>query len=62
MDNSGSCAIVALLIGKKTALTWQDDMCYVANVGDSRCIMSADGGRMVLALSQDHKPNEEGER
>ena len=37
-------------------------MCYVANVGDSRCIMSGDGGRMVLALSQDHKPNEEGER
>ena len=28
-----------------------DEMCYVANVGDSRCIMSADGGRKVLALS-----------
>ena len=39
-----------------------DDICYVANVGDSRCIMSAEGGRSVLALSQDHKPNEEGER
>ena len=36
-------------------------MCYVANVGDSRCIMSADGGRKVLALSQDHKPNDANE-
>jgi len=29
-DTSGSCAIVALIVG---------DMCYIANVGDSRAIL-----------------------
>lgn len=52
VDNSGSCAIVVLIV---------NDTCYVANVGDSRAIMSANGGRNVLDLSKDHKPNEEGE-
>lgn len=52
VDNSGSCAIVVLIV---------NDICYVANVGDSRAIMSANGGKNVLELSKDHKPNEEGE-
>jgi len=52
VDNSGSCAIVTLIV---------DKICYVANVGDSRAIMSANGGRNVLDLSKDHKPNDEGE-
>jgi len=52
VDNSGSCAIVTLIV---------DRTCYVANVGDSRAIMSANGGRNVLDLSKDHKPNDEGE-
>ena len=52
VDNSGSCAIVVLIV---------NDICYVANVGDSRAIMSANGGWSVLELSKDHKPNEEGE-
>jgi protein phosphatase 2C family protein 2/3 len=50
VDNSGSCAIVILIV---------DDICYSANVGDSRAIMSAKGGREVLDLSMDHKPNSE---
>lgn len=52
VDNSGSCAIVSIIIDSKV---------YIANVGDSRAIMSAEGGKRVLALSKDHKPNEEGE-
>ena len=34
-------------------------MCYVANVGDSRAIMSADCGEKIFLLSTDHKPTEE---
>ena len=34
-------------------------MCYVANVGDSRAVMSADGGEKIFILSTDHKPTEE---
>ena len=52
-ERSGSCAVVALLVG---------DQCYIANVGDSRVIMSAESGRKVFVLSTDHKPSEDGER
>jgi protein phosphatase 2C family protein 2/3 len=31
-ERSGSCAIVALIVG---------EMCYIANVGDSRAVLSA---------------------
>ena len=34
-ERSGSCANVCLIV---------DEMVYVANVGDSRCIMSIDCG------------------
>ena len=50
IDRSGSCAIVAIII---------DEMCYVANVGDSRAVMSADGGEKIFILSTDHKPTDE---
>jgi protein phosphatase 2C family protein 2/3 len=36
-----------------------DDVCYIANVGDSRALLSADGGTYTVALSRDHKPNDE---
>lgn len=48
MNRSGSCAIVVLII---------DRNCFVANVGDSRAIMSMEHGRRTIALSNDHKPN-----
>lgn len=37
-------------------------MCYVGNVGDSRAILSFDGGEKYCVLSLDHKPNEETEK
>jgi serine/threonine protein phosphatase PrpC len=46
-DKSGSCAIVVLIVGQN---------CYVANVGDSRAILSAQNGNRMHAVSRDHKP------
>ena len=42
VERSGSCAIVVLIVG---------EMCYVGNVGDSRALMSQDGGDSVVPLS-----------
>ena len=53
LDPSGSCAICALIV---------DDMCYVANVGDCRAIMSGCFGKKLFPLSRDHKPNDPLER
>ena len=47
VERSGSCAIAVLIVG---------ETCYIANVGDSRAVLSSDGGRIVEALSRDHKP------
>jgi protein phosphatase 2C family protein 2/3 len=52
LDRSGSCAIVALLVEQRI---------FIVNVGDSRAIMSADGGNFSLNLSIDHKPNDASE-
>lgn len=41
-DKSGSCAIIVLTV---------ETECYVANVGDSRAILSKDSGMQVLELS-----------
>lgn len=52
-DKSGSCAVVVLIVA---------DVCYVANLGDSRAIMSGENGSKVYPLTKDHKPNDPGER
>jgi protein phosphatase 2C family protein 2/3 len=49
LDRSGSCAVVALLFEKKI---------FLVNVGDSRAILSCDGGNFCMNLSRDHKPND----
>ena len=51
-DKSGSCAIVVLIV---------QDMCYVANVGDSRAVLSSDSGKKCYPLSFDHKPGDDKE-
>ena len=49
IEKSGSCAIVVLIVG---------EMCYVANVGDSRAALSSNQGSRMTALSRDHKPSD----
>jgi serine/threonine protein phosphatase PrpC len=36
-----------------------DEEVYIANVGDSRALMSVDGGNYIVELSRDHKPNDD---
>ena len=62
-DRSGSCAIIILIVGIYNIINnLKDNQCYVANLGDSRAIMSADNGKNLIELSTDHKPNEEIEK
>ena len=48
IDRSGSCAVIILIVDKKI---------YVANVGDSRCLVSMENGKKLLEVTKDHKPN-----
>ena len=52
LDSSGSCAIVVLIIENRV---------YIANVGDSRAILSAKNGTKFYPLSRDHRPGDEKE-
>jgi serine/threonine protein phosphatase PrpC len=52
-DRSGSCACLVMSFG---------DMLFIANVGDSRAIMSANDGNNSYELSKDHKPGEDSEK
>ena len=48
IDNSGSCALILLVFENKL---------YVANAGDSRCIISLNNGKIRKDVTRDHKPN-----
>ena len=48
IDNSGSCGLILLIIENKI---------YIANVGDSRCIISMKNGLIRKDVTRDHKPN-----
>ena len=48
LDRSGSCAVITLFV---------DEIIYVANVGDSRAIISEKNGNNYLEITEDHKPN-----
>ena len=68
LDKSGSCAVVVLIVGNDFPYPQllnpliAGDVCYVSNLGDSRAVLSADRGRKIIPLSEDHKPSEEFEK
>ena len=48
IDNSGSCGLILLVFENKI---------YVANLGDSRCVISLNNGKIRKDVTRDHKPN-----
>ena len=51
--DSGACALVALIGGGRL---------FVAHVGDSRAVLCSGAGGAAVRLTEDHKPDERGER
>ena len=47
-DNSGSCALVIFIY---------KNMCYSANLGDSRAILISENGQKCFQITKDHKPS-----
>lgn len=52
-DRSGSCALIVILI---------DNICYVANLGDSRAILSENFSEKISHITTDHKPEDVNEK
>ena len=52
-EHSGSCAIIILIY---------KDICYCANVGDSRAIYSENNSKIVKQLNIEHKPESKKEK
>jgi serine/threonine protein phosphatase PrpC len=52
-DKSGSCALVIIFI---------DDICHVANLGDSRALLSENNSQKVFYITNDHKPEDVNEK
>ena len=53
IDRSGSCAVVIIIVDKKI---------YIANVGDSRAVLSLKFGKEYRVVTEDHKPSNEKEK
>ena len=53
VSSSGSCALLLIAV---------DDKIHIANVGDSRAIISLEQGKQNASLSVDHKPMNETEK
>jgi protein phosphatase 2C family protein 2/3 len=47
-DNSGSCALVLFI---------HNNLCYAANLGDSRAILASDKFNKCYQVTKDHKPS-----
>lgn len=52
-DISGTCACIVFFV---------EEFAYVVNLGDSRSVMSSEGGKRVDDLTIDHKPNSKAEK
>lgn len=52
-DISGTCACIVFFV---------EETIYVVNIGDSRSVLSAEGGKKVEDLTVDHKPNSRSEK
>lgn len=52
-DRSGSCALVVIFI---------DDICFVANLGDSRALLSENLSQNLSYVTNDHKPEDVDEK
>ena len=52
-DNSGSCGLILIIV---------NNIVYIANVGDSRCVGSFKNGKIRKDITLDHKPNSPYER
>ena len=48
LDNSGSCGLVLLVV---------NNLLYIGNVGDSRCLISQKNFKIQKDVTRDHKPN-----
>ena len=53
IEKSGSCVLLTIIIDSKI---------YIANLGDSRIIMSEKNGKKITQITNDHKPNEINEK
>ena len=53
IETSGTCALILIII---------ENICYVANLGDSRALLSEDSGDKIYQLTVDHKPEDPSEK